>query len=249
MQEHQDYAKVTRPKFSAIIERKRLFSLLDRLRRKHPVIWVNGPPGSGKTVLVSSYLESRKIQHIWYQIDPRDSDVATFFYYMGLVDRRVAPRKKPLPLLTPEYIQCLPTFTCHFFEELFSRLKPPSCLVFDNYHEVPLNILFHEVICNGLAVVPHGINIIIISRGAPPSEFSRFMANDLIVTISWEDLRLSHAESIRISKLKHKTVYPAKVINDIYKKTDGWAAGLVLLLETVRKGADIDKWFFLIMSG
>src|SRR3990172_9606728 len=105
MPEYQAHAKVTRPKFSAILERKRIFFLIDRIRRRYPIVWVNGPPGSGKTVLVSSYLETRKIKHIWNQIDPRDSDVASLFYYIGLVDRRVAPRKNPLPLLTPEYIQ------------------------------------------------------------------------------------------------------------------------------------------------
>ncbi|MBI5755452.1 MAG: AAA family ATPase, partial [Nitrospirae bacterium] len=237
---HQTLAKITRPKFTAVLQRKRQFSLIDRFR-KYPVIWVNGPPGSGKTILISSYLETRKIRHIWYQVDPRDSDVATLFYYLGLAARKVSTKKTPLPLLTPEYIPGLSTFAHHYFEELFSRLKPPSCIVFDNYHEVPLNILFNEVICNGLAVLPHGINITIISRGAPPPEFSRFMANDLIATISWEDLRLNQAESMRISRLKHKEAYPAAVIKDIYRKTDGWATGFVLLLETSVKGANMGK--------
>ncbi len=241
MPEHQVYAKVKRPKFSAILERKRAFSLLDRIRRRYPIVWVNGPPGSGKTVLLSSYIETRKLQHIWYHVDPRDSDVATLFYYMGLAAIKVSPKKTPLPLLTAEYLPALPAFAHNYFEELFSRLKPPSCIVFDNYHEVPSNILFHDVICNGLAVIPHGINIIIISRGAPPSEFSRFMGNDLIATISWEDLRLNYAESVRISRLKRNEAYPARVIKNIYSKTDGWAAGFVLLLVAARKGADMGK--------
>lgn len=237
---HQTLAKITRPKFTAVLERKRLFSLLERFR-KYPVIWVNEPPGSGKTVLISSYLQTRKIRHIWYQVDPRDSDVATLFYYLGLAAKKVSHRKTPLPLLTPENIPGLPTFAHHYFEDLFSRLKPSSCIVFDNYHEVPSDTLFHEVIRNGITVVPHRINIIIISRGDPPPELSRSMANDLIATISWKELRLNRTEAIRISRLRHKEEYPARVIKDIYRKTDGWAAGFVLLLGTARKGEDLGK--------
>ncbi len=42
---------------------------------------VSGPPGSEKTTLVASYLDRRRSESCWYQLDPSDSDVATFFYY------------------------------------------------------------------------------------------------------------------------------------------------------------------------
>ncbi len=49
-------AKTTRPSYSGVLPRKRLFDLLDRARQK-PIIWITGPPGSGKTALAASYLE------------------------------------------------------------------------------------------------------------------------------------------------------------------------------------------------
>ena len=52
-------AKVTCPISTGYFPRHRLYRLLDRAR-KAPVIWITGPPGCGKTVLVSSYLESRR---------------------------------------------------------------------------------------------------------------------------------------------------------------------------------------------
>jgi ATP/maltotriose-dependent transcriptional regulator MalT len=103
-------AKVTHPTLTKVLPRERLFTLLDR-KRQRPVIWVSGPPGSGKTTLVISYLEARKVPRLWYQVDKADADPATFFYYLGQAAKRAAPRKrKPLHLLTREYLQGIPTF-------------------------------------------------------------------------------------------------------------------------------------------
>ena len=126
-------------------------------QRKQPVIWIAGPPGCGKTTLVSSYLDARKLPCLWYQVDPGDADLATFFYYLGLAAREAAPRKrKPMLLLTPEYRQGMSAFTLRYFEDLFARLKIPSAVVFDNYQEVPEDAPCHEILLNGLSRIPTG---------------------------------------------------------------------------------------------
>ncbi|MFN3479813.1 MAG: hypothetical protein ACK415_05450, partial [Thermodesulfovibrionales bacterium] len=76
-------AKISCPSISGIVPRERLFNLLDNSLRR-PVVWISAPAGSGKTTLVASYLDSRKIQCLWYQVDEGDADIPTFFYYMGL---------------------------------------------------------------------------------------------------------------------------------------------------------------------
>jgi hypothetical protein len=62
--------------------RPRLFRRLDALRRSHPVSWVAAPAGSGKTSLLVSYIEARKLQSIWYRVDEGDTDAADLFFYM-----------------------------------------------------------------------------------------------------------------------------------------------------------------------
>ena len=92
--------KISAPRLPAgIVQRERLFLHLDESSPK-PVVWISGPGGSGKTMLVASYLESRNLPAIWYQVDQGDADPATFFYYMGLACRDVArPDQESLPLL------------------------------------------------------------------------------------------------------------------------------------------------------
>ncbi|MEO8631197.1 MAG: AAA family ATPase, partial [Betaproteobacteria bacterium] len=114
-------AKLTRPRLYGAVARARLFQLLDQ-RREHPVVWIAGPPGAGKTTLVASYVSEREIPGIWYQIDSGDSDPATFFYYMGqAAERAIRGKHKPLPLLTEESLPDLLGFARRYARELFGR--------------------------------------------------------------------------------------------------------------------------------
>src|SRR5208282_1509939 len=103
--------KINRPKSKAVYPRHRLFEHLDRMRTL-PAIWICAPAGSGKTTLVSSYIEHSKIPCLWYRLSESDADMATFFWFLGQTARKACSRRcEPLPLLTPEYLQGVPTFT------------------------------------------------------------------------------------------------------------------------------------------
>ena len=61
-------AKLTRLKVHRAVPRERLFKELDESRER-PLVWVVAPPGSGKTTLVSTYVDARKLPTAWYHID------------------------------------------------------------------------------------------------------------------------------------------------------------------------------------
>jgi LuxR family maltose regulon positive regulatory protein len=227
-------AKITLPRISAFLPRERLFRALDE-KRKRPLVWISGPAGSGKTTLVASYLQARELPCIWYRMDEGDGDFATFFYYMGLAGKKAAPRiRNPLPLLTPEYLQGgVPIFALRFFENLFGRLKQSFLLVLDNYDSVSDEPQFHEVIGNVFSTTPEGINVLVISRKAFPRALTRLHANGDMALLGWNDLRLTIEETAGIVSLRRLEIRPEDM-RQLHRDADGWIAGLVLMLESMK---------------
>ena len=110
-------AKISPPRSQSVHARTDVFKIFDNAR-KRPVVWVTGPPGSGKTTLTSSYLEQRRLPSLWYQCDKGDADLATFYYYFGqAADQIPSERHDSLPLFTPEYLLGSTTFAKNFFRE------------------------------------------------------------------------------------------------------------------------------------
>lgn len=227
-------AKITRPRPAKVVTRSRLFALLDT-QRDASVVWIAGPPGAGKTTLVTSYIEQNRLPCLWYQIDEGDNDIASFFYYMALAGKRIVPRRrKSLPLLTPEYLAGTATFARKFFRDLYSRLKSPGILVFDNYQEVPANSPLHEVVQYALSEIPEGINVIVISRTGPPANLARLSASGMLAQLSWKELRLTQEECANICQLRDKKQCDEQMSQKLHELTRGWVAGLVLLLEQAK---------------
>ncbi len=226
--------KITRPNISGVLQRERLFTLLDK-GRDYPVTWITGPGGAGKTTLAAGYLDARGLQCLWYQMDEGDADIATFFHYMGIAAQKSSEkRQKPLPALTPEYLASLPVFTRRYFEALCGRLKSPFTIVLDNYQEAPAGSGFHDMLINGLEAVPEGINVTILSRSEPPPQFARMRANNRVNVIGWEDLRLSLDEFREIVRMNNVSASD-RAISRLHEKTEGWASGIVLMMECARR--------------
>lgn len=236
MRSEHAYAKITRPVSWRVYRRNSLFGRLDP-KPGRSVVYVSAPAGAGKTTLVASYLDDRSLPCIWYRVDRGDDDIATFFHYMGIAVKKAAPgKRKALPLLGPEYRHDILTFTRRYFEALFARVTPPFVLVLDNYHEVPEHSPFHDVIKNGIEMIPAGVSVLLVSRNKPPPALARARANGLMEVLGRADVRLTDEEARGIIALRAGNTLSETEVRRICGMTGGWAAGLVLLLE--RRGAE-----------
>ena len=226
---HTISAKITRPHYARVLPRTRLIDLLDN--RHQPLVWVNGPPGAGKTALASSYLEAKNLPHLWYRLDEGDRDLPTFFHYLGLaMGHATGHKRRALPHLTAEYSGGA-AFARLYFEELAARVQPPFVLVLDNYHEVPGDAELHAALRDGIAALPRGFMIIVLSRSSPPPELARIRINDQMMLLGWEELRLTLDEVKDMQALIRADSKLAASPELLHEQTQGWAGGLVLLLQ------------------
>jgi DNA-binding SARP family transcriptional activator len=219
-------AKLTRPRLHSPVAREHLFAKLDALRT-YPMVWVNAPPGAGKTTLVASWLETRKFPVVWYHVDADDREPATFFHFLAQsVQSTSRVRKSTLPLFPTETDVDVFPFARRFFRSLCASLLPGTVLVLDNCHSATGEI-FHTLLAVAVSELPRELNIVCISRGRPPAELGRLVANRELATLDWESLRLTVEETHAIARFTNPDAPSAAAV---HAAAGGWAAGVVLML-------------------
>lgn len=222
-------AKLARPRNQNIYQRAGLFKKLDQARRA-PAVWISAPPGSGKTTLVSSYLQKNTCASIWYHIDENDLDVATLFWYMRLAARDYSHQGyAQLPAYTSAYKGGLGAFAARYFEKLYTCLGQEFVIVIDDIHLAESNKSLLTVLSKAIAALPANGNIVITSRDPVPAEFCSMLANETLSVLDWEDLRLS-ADELRGIATMRKPELSKESIEQLTAVVDGWVAGFIFCL-------------------
>lgn len=219
-------AKLGAPRLFDVHPRRRLFRLLDGTQ-KRPLVWVSAPAGAGKTTLVASWLDARDPRSVWYHVDERDDDPASFFHDLALAV--ASRRRRRLPWPPPPDPAGLSAFSRRWFEAFFAALEPPCVLVLDDYHAVAPDSPLHELVRNGLAALPRDVRAVVVSRADPPPVLMRLLASGAMTVLRWPELRLSLADARGIARARG--LPRDRDLPRLHAAADGWAAGLVLLLQ------------------
>jgi ATP/maltotriose-dependent transcriptional regulator MalT len=227
-------AKVTRPRPSRAVPRRKPFARLDRVRQRGGAIWVSGQPGSGKTTLVASWVEARHAPTVWLRIDEGDADLASFFHHLALAARAASRRRMSLPALLPEY-EDLGHFARRFFAKLYEKLPRGTVVVLDDCHSIPADAAFKGVLRAAVEELPDRAAIIFLSRAGPPPALARLRANGQLQAISGAELELTDAEAWAIARRSSYRGSRQRV-GELRRTAKGWAAGFVLLLARAAGG-------------
>ena len=232
-------AKLTRPRVNGALARPRLFDMFeDALDR--PIIWVTGPAGSGKSTLASTYLERIEGGALWYDIDHSDGEPTSFFHYLQVaIAGDSADGRAALPQFAREHLSDIDGFSRRFFQRFFAHIALPGVVVFDNFHEIPEDSEVQQAFDVALSCIPQGLRVVVLSREAPPASIIRHVANSRLAAIDWPDLRLTLDETRSIVERSGEIAEP--VVEALFAQSDGWPAGLVLMVEHQRRSGALDR--------
>ena len=138
--------KLHRPPLDRIhVHRPHLLERLDQ-RRSRPLTLVSAPAGYGKSVLISSWLESCDIPGAWVSLDKKDNDLRTFTaYFVAAVEALFTGAcRNTQALLSASDLPPIEVFVANLLNELV-RIEQAFIMVLDDFHliedESVLNLL------------------------------------------------------------------------------------------------------------
>jgi ATP/maltotriose-dependent transcriptional regulator MalT/DNA-binding SARP family transcriptional activator len=191
--------------------------------------WVSGPPGAGKTTLVSTYVERRGLPFSWYHLDSTDADPASFFFHLTLAARTLLGRRRvELPPLTPEYALGIEAFARGYFRRLFDAAGRRFCLVLDDCHAVPAAAPFGDLLRVACEELPAGGEIVMVGRKEAPASLARLLANGDLRSVGAAELRLTDDEATALARRRRRRDLGGDEVRALNRRVEGWAAGLVL---------------------
>jgi ATP/maltotriose-dependent transcriptional regulator MalT/DNA-binding SARP family transcriptional activator len=227
-------AKLARPSANGLIPRERLFARLDQTPAS-PITWVSGPGGAGKTSFVSTYVEARGLDCLWYQVDASDADLASATHYLRLAVAGFAGA--PLPAFTAADYAAFDLFARRFCEAFFARLTAPLVIVLDNYQEVARDARFHDLVVALLDHLPEHVRVVALSRAEPPPALAKWSLHPRFATIEWNEVQFLPDEAAALAR--NWGIEGAAHVDALLAASRGWAAGMVLMLRAAQRGLDL----------
>jgi LuxR family transcriptional regulator, maltose regulon positive regulatory protein len=210
------------------VDRPRLFAELDA-GTAGGVTLVSAPAGSGKTVLLSSWLDRSRANGAvaWVSVDRDETDATRFWGAVvdALRDAGALSAGDPLATLAPAPLAGQREYAERLLAGL-ARLPKPTVLIVDDLHELrsedALDTLEHLI-----EKTPPELRIILSTRRDPKLGLHRLRLADKLTEIRGSDLEFTESEASELLADAGVELQPTE-LERLHGRTEGWAAGLRL---------------------
>ncbi|UVE19718.1 LuxR C-terminal-related transcriptional regulator [Pseudomonas sp. LS44] len=221
------------------IPRQRLLDAFQGMAKRR-VGLVTGSPGFGKTTLLAQWRQEMMrvgADVAWLSLSVDDKQLSIFFAYLhGALQRLGIPFDSGIPPegVRPEFIDevvaAIVEGAAGINKELF--------LVLDDYQHVS-DQRSHQLMQRLLDHSPANLHFVIVSRVAPPLNFSRLRLLDEVVDIDCAALPFDLGETRAFLELNLTALkLTAEEVLLVHELTSGWPASLQLILILLRSNPD-----------
>jgi LuxR family transcriptional regulator, maltose regulon positive regulatory protein len=198
------------------------------------VVTVVAPAGYGKTTLLRQWMERDPRPFAWVTLHPAADDPTVLLSYIAVALDRVEPLDAGVfqALRAPHglWSTALPRLSA-----AFATGTTPLVLVLDDLHRLTGRDALDAVslLCQH---VPTGSSLVLASRTEPPVGIARLRSQRTLGEIGPDALRLESSEAAELVRYAGAELALAD-IEDLTRRTEGWAAGLYLAALALRSGA------------
>ena len=229
-----------------LIPRRELFLTLER-GTEHPLTVLTAGPGSGKTVLVRSWLQSRDRARraAWVSVERGEREAQRFWRTVIGELRSVGPDVAAVGELEPT-----PNFDGRaVVERLVSELaslRRQVVLVIDDVHELA-SVDAQDGLRYFLDHLPAPVHVVLITRHDRQLGLQRRRLSGQLTEIRSADLRFTEEETAAMLAASGVTLSPAGV-KLLHERTEGWVAAVRLAAISL-VGASDPEGFVVQFSG
>ena len=227
-----------------IIARADLATWLQQEIPASRLVLVTAPAGYGKTTLLSTLPQVMPDYHLaWLGLDAEDNDPIRFLTGLGEAFSSIDPLIKlgidnqlassaglvssgdgALPLR-----QVMVTL----INTILNLPAPPCILILDDLHEITLPAIY-EALDYLIDNLPTQLHVILSTRRQPTLHLNPLRARRQMAELDSTDLRFDLEESQRFLNGLLDLRLSEADIGSLYRKTEGWPVGLVLLTNHLR---------------
>jgi LuxR family maltose regulon positive regulatory protein len=218
--------KLHRPAVPAdLVPRVALLQQLER-NRQRPLTLVSAPAGYGKSILVSSWLETSDCPCAWVSLDDEDNDLRQFLSYFLTAVETLFPGavRETRALVDAASLPPLSRLTVSLVSDL-DRIERGFILALDDVHRIRENSV-HDLLAVLLRHPPQSLHLVLAGRSDPPLPLPLLRARAQLNELRLQELCFSPAETAEFLGHVLGDEVDAATAAAWQEKTEGWAAGL-----------------------
>jgi ATP/maltotriose-dependent transcriptional regulator MalT/DNA-binding SARP family transcriptional activator len=232
------YAKVQPPPLrDETLARDRLLDWL-HVKIHSRVVLILADAGYGKTTLLADFARRTRLRTLWYRLDVDDLDWTAILHHL------VAAGREHDPSFAPATVSMLAETGINgpsresvmdvFIRELPTIAPNGAVLIFDDFHLVDEAQDMRYIARELVARAPERLSLVFASRRGPTIPLARLRANGEVAELGTHDLRFDASETARLFSETYGRTLEPDVLDDVTRRTEGWAASLQLVQAALR---------------